>query len=40
MIPGFVTIYTDKDNYGKTYDHGCSFSISEHDIEKLYNVIN
>lgn len=31
-----VDIYLDKANYGKMYDHGCSFSISEENIEKLF----
>ena len=32
-----VDIYFDSKNYGKVYDHGCSFSISEADIERLFN---
>lgn len=31
-----VDIHLDKEHYGKTYDHGCSFSIGEKDIPKLY----
>ena len=31
-----VDIYLDKNNYGKTYDHGCGFSIAEEDIGKLF----
>lgn len=34
-----VDIYKDKQNYGKTYDHGCSFRIQEQDITKLYDII-
>ena len=32
-----VDIHTDELNYGKTYDHGCSFRIKEEDITKLFN---
>lgn len=32
-----VDIYKDEIRYGKTYDHGCGFSIQEKDIPKLYN---
>lgn len=32
-----VDIYKDEIRYGKTYDHGCSFSIQEKDITKLYD---
>lgn len=35
-----IDIYTDKDNYGKTYDHGCGFSIKEKDIIKLFDKID
>jgi len=35
-----VDIYLDKANYGKTYDHGCSFRIHEEDITKLFNKID
>lgn len=31
-----IDIYLDKANYGKMYDHGCSFSIAEEDISKLF----
>lgn len=31
-----IDIYYDENNYGKTYDHGCSFSISENDINELF----
>ena len=31
-----IDIYTDKANYGKMYDHGCSFSISKDNVEKLF----
>ena len=34
-----IDIYTDKDNYGKTYDHGCGFSIKEKDIIKLFDKV-
>ncbi len=32
-----VDIYKDKENYGKTYDHGCGFKIQENDLTKLYD---
>ena len=35
-----VDIYLDKDNYGRMYDHGCSFSIAEEDITKLFYEYN
>lgn len=35
-----IDIYKDKENYGKTYDHGCGFDIQEKDIIKLYNKYN
>ena len=35
-----VDIYLNPKYYGKTYDHGCDFTISEHDISKLYDIIN
>ena len=31
-----IDIYLDSANYGKMYDHGCSFSISEDDLNKLF----
>lgn len=31
-----VGIYLDEKNYGKTYDHGCGFSISESNICELF----
>ena len=31
-----IDIYTDESNYGKMYDHGCSFSIAEEDITELF----
>lgn len=31
-----VGIYLDEKRYGKTYDHGCGFAISDNDICKLY----
>lgn len=34
-----IDIYLDENNYGKTYDHGCSFAIREKDIIKLFNKI-
>lgn len=37
-----IDIYTDEFNYGKMYDHGCSFSIAKEDIKKLFKpyIIN
>lgn len=32
-----IGVYWDADNYGKIYDHGCSFAISREDIKKLFN---
>ena len=34
-----IDIYLDKNNYGKTYDHGCGFAIQEKDIIKLFDKI-
>ena len=31
-----IDIYLRGDNYGKMYDHGCSFSISKENISKLF----
>ena len=31
-----IGIYLDEINYGKTYDHGCSFAIKEENITKLF----
>ena len=31
-----IDIYLDEANYGKMYDHGCSFSISENNLEELF----
>ena len=31
-----IDIYLDENNYGKMYDHGCSFSIAEKDISYLF----
>lgn len=31
-----IDIYYDDNNYGKMYDHGCSFSIAEENIEELF----
>ena len=35
-----IDIYTDKDNYGKMYDHGCGFSISKDNLNLLFNNLN
>ena len=35
-----VDIYTSEKYYGKTYNHGCSFTIEEHNLTKLYDKIN
>lgn len=35
-----VDIYTNEKMYGKTYDHGCGFTISEQDITKLFETID
>jgi len=35
-----IDIYTDEENYGKMYDHGCGFSISANDINLLFNNFN
>ena len=35
-----VGIYTDEKRYGKTYDHGCGFAISDNDLCKLYYKCN
>jgi len=32
-----IDIYLDKNNYGKTYNHGCGFAIQEKDIIKLFD---
>ena len=34
-----VDIHTGKNNYGKTYDHGCGFSIREEDLTKLFKKV-
>ena len=34
-----IDIYLDENNYGKTYDHGCSFAIYEKDIIKLFDKL-
>lgn len=34
-----VDIHTGKNNYGKTYDHGCGFSIKEENLTKLFKKI-
>jgi len=31
-----VGIYLDETRYGKTYDHGCGFAISDNDLCKLF----
>lgn len=35
-----VDIHKDEENYGKTYDHGCSFDIQEKELTKLYYKYN
>lgn len=35
-----IDIHLNKKYYGKTYDHGCGFAIEEHNLSKLYNIIN
>lgn len=35
-----VDIHTGENNYGKTYDHGCGFSISEGSLTKLFKKLN
>lgn len=35
-----IDIHLDEKHYGKTYDHGCGFTIEEHNLSKLYNIIN
>ena len=35
-----IGIYLDEKNYGKIYDHGCSFAIKEENITKLFTKIN
>ena len=35
-----IDIHLDEKYYGKTYDHGCGFAIEEHNVPKLYNIIN
>ncbi len=34
-----VDIYMDEANYGRMYDHGCSFCIAEEDLEKLFDKL-
>lgn len=34
-----VDIHTGKNNYGKTYDHGCGFTIKEENLTKLFKKI-
>lgn len=34
-----VDIHTGINNYGKTYDHGCGFSIKEEDLTKLFKKL-
>lgn len=34
-----VDIYVNEKYYGKTYDHGCGFSIEEHNLPKLFTLI-
>lgn len=35
-----VDIYTSEKYYGKTYNHGCSFTIEEQSLPNLYNLLN
>ena len=35
-----IGIYLDEKRYGKSYDHGCGFAISDNDICKLYYKCN
>ncbi len=35
-----VDIHTGEKNYGKTYDHGCGFSIKEENLTKLFKKLN
>lgn len=35
-----VNIYLDEANYGKTYNHGCGFSIKEKDLLKLFDKLD
>lgn len=35
-----IDIHLDEKYYGKTYDHGCGFTIEEHNLTKLYKIIN
>ena len=35
-----IGIYLDEKNYGKMYDHGCGFSISDDDVCKLFYKID
>lgn len=35
-----VGIHLDEKRYGKSYNHGCGFTIQEKDIIKLYNTYN
>lgn len=34
-----IDIHLDEKYYGKTYDHGCGFTIEEHNLYKLYSII-
>ena len=34
-----VDIYTSEKHYGKTYNHGCGFTIDEKNIPTLYDII-
>lgn len=34
-----IDIHLNEKNYGKTYDHGCGFTIEQHNLTKLYNII-
>ena len=35
-----IGIYLDEKKYGKMYDHGCGFSISDNDVCKLFYKID
>lgn len=35
-----IDIYTNEKNYGKTFDHGCGFTIAKPNITKLFDKIN
>lgn len=35
-----IDFYTNQKYYGKTYDHGCGFAIEQHNLNKLFDIIN